>query len=161
VVALFISAWRERFFARGRQGTFWRETRRSLAALVVTATVAVWFFGFVRPNRNEDWIPKHARMPHVEIVGDTVHVNNVRDFIWRTESDFTAQHVDRVYDLNKINSMYFVLSPILELRAVSHVWMGFGFTDGQHVAISVEARGVKERPFGLFQSMFRQFQLIY
>jgi hypothetical protein len=25
----------------------------------------------------------------------------------------------------------------------------------------VEARGVKERPFGLFRSMFRQFQLIY
>jgi hypothetical protein len=39
--------------------------------------------------------------------------------------------------------------------------VSFGFSDGQHVAISVEARGVKERPFGLFRSLFRQFQLIY
>ena len=70
VAFLYASAFRERLFARGRQGTFWRETRRSLAALAVTAAVAVWYFDFIRPSPNEDWIPKHAEMPHVEIVGD-------------------------------------------------------------------------------------------
>jgi hypothetical protein len=161
VVVLYASALPERFFVRGRRGIPWREVRRSVAALAVTAVVAVWYLGFVKPKPDEDWIPKHARMPHVEIEGDKVHVRDVRDFTWRTEADFTPAYHDRDYDVSKLNSMYFVLSPIFDLEPVAHVWVGFGFSDGQHVAISVEARGVNGRPFGLFPSMFRQFQLIY
>jgi hypothetical protein len=115
----------------------------------------------VTPYPNEDWATNHAQMPHVEIVGDKIHVNNVRNFTWRTGSDFTPGYDDRVYDLNALSSAYFVLSPIFELDAVAHVWVCFGFSDGQHVAISVEARGVKDRPYRLLASMFRQFQLIY
>jgi hypothetical protein len=161
IVALYAIALRERSLVRGWKGISWREVRLSAGALAVTTAVAIWYIGFVTPNPNEDWIPKHTRMPHVEIVGDKVYVNNVRDFTWRTESDFTPAYCDRVYDVNALSSAYFVLSPIFNLEPVAHVWVGFGFSDGQHVAISVEARGVNGRPFGLFPSMFRQFQLIY
>ena len=161
VAFLYASAFRERLLVRGRQDTFWRETRRSLAALAVTAAVAIWYFGFITPNPNEDWITQHAKMPHVEVVGDEVHVGNVRNFIWHTPTDFTPGYEDRVYDVSALSSMYFVISPIFDLEPAAHVWVCFGFSDGQHVAVSVEARGVKGRPFGLFPSMFRQFQLIY
>jgi hypothetical protein len=161
VVVLYASALRERFFRRGQPGTLWWKVGRSVAALTVTAGVAVWYFGFVRPRPDEDWVTQHSRMPHVEIVGDKVSVSNVRNFTWRTATDFTPGFYDRTYDTRELSSVYFALSPIFNLRAVSHVWVGFGFSDGQHLAVSVEARGVKERPFGLFRSMFRQFQLIY
>ncbi|HZY89999.1 MAG TPA: DUF4105 domain-containing protein [Gemmataceae bacterium] len=161
VAALYASALRERFFVRGRQGIPWRDLRWSLAALAVTAAVAVWYFGFIKPNPNEDWIVKHSRMPHVEIVGDKVHISNVRNYTWRTPTDFTPGYEDRVFDVSALDSMYFALSPIFDLEPVAHVWVCFGFSDGQHVAVSVEARGVNGRPFGLFPSLFRQFQLIY
>jgi hypothetical protein len=161
IAGLYVSAWRERFYVRGRPGMPWREIRRSAAALAVTAMVAFWYFGFVLPNRHEEWIPQHEQMPVVTFEGDKVHVQNVRNFNWRTATDFTPAYYDRTYDLNALNSMYYVISPIFDLRAVAHVWVSFGFSDGQYVSISVEARGVKERPFGLFRSMFRQFQLIY
>src|SRR5262249_50769771 len=86
VALLYASALRERFFVRGRPGVPWRATRRSLAALAVTAAVAVWYFGLMKPNPNQDWIPKHSQMPHVQIKGDKVYVRNVRDYVWRTES---------------------------------------------------------------------------
>jgi hypothetical protein len=161
IAFLYASASGERLFLRGRQGAFWRETQRSLAALGVTAAVAVWHFGFITPNPNEDWITKHAKMPHVEVVGDKVHVGNVRNFTWHTATDFTPGYEDRVYDVSALRSAYFVISPIFNLEPAAHVWVCFGFRDGQHVAVSVEARGVNGRPFGLFPSMFRQFQLIY
>lgn len=161
VAFLYASAFRERLFVRGRQGTFWREPRRSRAALAVTAAVGICYFGFITPNPNEDWITEHAKMPHVEVVGDKVHVRNVRNFIWRTPTDFTPGYKDCVYDMSALSSMYFVLSPIFNLQPVAHVWVSFGFSDGQHVAVSVEARGVNRRPFGLLPSMFRQFQIIY
>ncbi len=161
VALLYASAFRERLFVRGRRGNPWQETRRSLASLAVTAAIAIWYFGFIKPNPNEDWITKHARMPHVEVVGDRVYVKDVRNYTWRTPTDFTPGYEDRVYDVSALSSMYYVLSPIFDLEPVAHVWVCFGFADGQHVAVSVEARGVNGRPFGLFPSMFRQFQLIY
>jgi hypothetical protein len=100
-------------------------------------------------------------MPYVEIVGDKVHVRDVRNFTWRSRTDFTPGWYDRVYDLNALTSVYFALSPIFDLEPVAHVWVCFGFSDGQHVAVSVEARGVQGRPYSLLRSMFRQFQLIY
>jgi hypothetical protein len=160
IAGLYVVALRERFYVRGR-GIPWRELRRSMAALAVTAVVAVWYFGFVTPKPNEEWTPQHDRMPVVTIEGDKVRVSNVRNFTWRTATDFTPGYYDRTYDLNALNSMYYVISPIFDLHAVAHVWVSFGFSDGQFVSISVEARGVKERPYGLFRSMFRQFQLIY
>jgi hypothetical protein len=161
VASLYVSALGERLFVRGRSGLPWREVRRSTAALAATAFVAVWYFWFVTPDPNEDWVPQHGRKSVVKVEGDKVYVKNVRNFTWRTESDFTPAYYDRVYDLNAISSMYYVLSPIFDLRGVAHVWVSFGFSDGQAVSVSVEARGVKERPYGLFRSMFRQFQLIY
>jgi hypothetical protein len=161
IAGLYAGALRERLSLRGGPSVLWREFRLSAVALAVTAGVAVWYFGFMTPDPNLDWIDKHARMPHVEIVGDKIHVGNVRNFTWRTPTDFTPGYYDRVYDLNALNSMYYCLSPIFDLNEVAHVWVCFGFSDGQHVAVSVEARGVKGRPFGLFGSLFRQYQLIY
>jgi hypothetical protein len=161
IVLLYLSALRERFYVSGRTGLPWRELRRSIAALAVTAMVAVWYFGFMTPSPDLQWILKHARMPHVEVEGDKVHVSNVRDFIWRTPTDFTPQYHDRVYDLNALSSVYYVLSPIFNLDEVAHVWMCFGFADGQHVAVSVEARLVQGGSFRLLGSLFREMQLIY
>jgi hypothetical protein len=156
VFALFLSATRERWRARG-PGVAWR----SALALAAAGASAVWFFVFTVPDPDEPFITKHARTAKVRFDGDLVHVQNVRDMDWRTPTDYTPRYHDRVYDLRLLNSMYFCKSPIMGLEPVAHVWVSFGFADGQTVSISVEARGVKERPFGLFRSMFRQFQLIY
>jgi hypothetical protein len=161
IAGVYAFAFRERLFARGQPGLRQRGLRLTLLSLASTAIVLVWYFGFVRPNPDEKWSRIHARMPHVEIKGDKIHVTDVRNFTWRTATDFTPAYYDRVYDLNALNSMYYVLSPILDLNGVAHVWVCFGFSDGQTVAISVEARGVDERPYSLLGSMFRQFQLIY
>jgi hypothetical protein len=46
-------------------------------------------------------------------------------------------------------------------EAVAHVFVCFGFSDGQSVAVSVEGRRVKGRPYQIIPSLFRQYQLIY
>ena len=66
-------------------------------------------------------------MPHVEITGDKVHVSNVRNFTWRTATDFTPGYYDRVYDLNALNSMYYVVVPLPDFDGVAHVFVCFGF----------------------------------
>ncbi|MEI7688396.1 MAG: DUF4105 domain-containing protein [Planctomycetota bacterium] len=138
----------------------WRHLFRSLAALAVCAVVIVWFCSMT-PDANQVWAPEQARMPIVKIEGDKVHVANVRDFRWHSRTEFTEGFYDRVYDMNAINSVYYVVVPLAQLDGVAHVFLCFGFTDGQHVAISVEGRRVKDRPYRVIASMFHQYQLIY
>ena len=69
--------------------------------------------------------------------------SNVRNFTWRSATDFTPGFYDRVYDVNKLNSMYYVVAPMPTWEAVAHVFVCFGFSDGQHVAVSVEGRREK------------------
>lgn len=161
IAGIYISIRREQFRIGDWFGLPWPTKWRSTAAIGVTAIVAVYYFGFVTPDPNLDWAPEQARMPHVEIVGDKVHVSNARNFTWHTATDFTPGYYDRVYDLSKLDSMYYVVASLPMWEAVAHVFVCFGFSDGQHVAVSVEGRRMKGQPYRLIPSMFRQYQLIY
>ncbi len=158
---LYFAALRERFGFWEWLSLPWRQKRFTAAALAVTALVAVYYFGFVKPDPNQEWAPEQAQMPHVEIEGDKVHISNVRNFTWHTATDFTPGFYERVYDVNKLDSMYYVVASMPMWEAVAHVFVCFGFSDGQHVAVSVEGRRVKGVPYRLIPSLFRQYQLIY
>jgi uncharacterized protein DUF4105 len=161
IAGLFLSTRRERFHLGQWFRLPWQAKRRSTVSLVAAACVAVYYFWFVVPDPNQKWAPEQGEMPHVEIVGDKVHVSNIRNFTWRSPTDFTPGYYERVYDLNKINSMYYVVVPLPTFDGVAHVFVCFGFSDGQHVAVSVEGRRIKDIPYQLIPSLFRQYQLIY
>jgi hypothetical protein len=57
--------------------------------------------------------------------------------------------------------MYYVVASMPKWEGVAHVFVCFGFSDGQAVAVSVEGRREEGRPYRLIPSMFRQFQMIY
>ena len=158
---LFLGTLRERFRLSQWFKTPFREKRLTTLALLLVTAFGIHYFAFVTPNPNLDWAPEQSRMPIVKIEGDKVHVGNVRNFTWRTATDFTPGWYDRVYDLNKIESMYYVVAPFPFFEEAAHVFVCFGFSDGNAVAVSVEGRREKGRPYRLIASMFRQNQLIY
>jgi len=141
--------------------TAWGDKRWTALGLAAATATAIYFFGFVRPDTNVEWSPEQARNPIVEIDGEKIHVQNVRNFTWRSPTDFTPGFYDRTYDLSKLNSMYYVVAPMPGLDAVAHVFVCFGFSDGQTVAVSVEGRRRLGQPYQLIPSMFRQLQLMY
>lgn len=128
---------------------------------IVFAVVAVWFTFIIQPNPDQDWAADHARVPRVTIEGDIVRVQDVRNFTWRSRSDFDEKFDDRVYDAGAITSVYYLVVPLAEFDGIAHVFVCFGFRDGQHVAVSVEGRRVRGIPYQVIPSMFHQYQLIY
>ncbi|MBX3378477.1 MAG: DUF4105 domain-containing protein [Phycisphaeraceae bacterium] len=165
VAGLFAGSLRERKRERRvpRLGTrdSWKQRRFRLLAAGAAAIVASWYLGFVKPDPTLEWAPEHSRMPHVDVEGDLVRISNVRNFLWRSRTDFTPGFYDRTYDAGKIASMYYVVVPMNSFDGVAHVMLCFAFSDGQAVTISVEGRREKNRPYAILPSMFRQFQLIY
>jgi hypothetical protein len=161
VVALYFLASRERFRIWQWLRTPWKEKRRTALVLALTGGFMLYYFGFQHPDPDLEWAPEQARIPHVTIDGNKVHVSDARNFTWNSRTDFQPGFYDRTYDVEKLDSMYYVVATMHAFEPVAHVFLCFGFSDGQNVAISVEGRRRKGESFGLLPSLFRQYQLIY
>jgi len=113
-----------------------------------------------RPSNTRDWQPDVARLATAEIDGDRVTVRNVRNFRYRTRTDFDERWEVRAFDLGKLDGldMFFIYwgAPL-----IAHTIMSWSFTDGQHLAISVETRKKVNQQYSAIAAFFRQYELIY
>jgi len=125
---------------------------------VALLAIGLWWSG-LRPSNERDWQPEVARLAYATIDGDLVTVHNIRNFDYRTETDFTPAYYVRTYDLNKLDSADLVavywMGP-----AIAHLFISFGFDD-DHVAVSIEARKEKGEGYSSAKGFFRQYELYY
>jgi hypothetical protein len=137
--------------------------RKSLAAVLGFAVLfAILLGGWSRiePSNERDWQPEVARLAHAEIDGDLVTVRNVRNFDYRSETDFTPAYYDRTYDLRRLRSVDLVavywMGP-----AIAHTILSFGFEGGDQLAISIETRKERNEDYSTTKGFFKQYELYY
>ena len=117
-----------------------------LTALVLYLLVFVLWFS-IRPTNDLEWQTPWKRMPEAHIDGNKVTINNVRDFIYRSENDYTVNYITETYDLDKIQDLRLITSFWDGNTLICHMLLDFGFSDGKRVVLSVETRlpvGVKQ-----------------
>lgn len=137
-----------------------RKRRVSLLAFaLVFGCVLIWFLQ-LQPSNDRDWAPEVAVLPYAEINGDRIHLHNIRNFAYRSETDFTPAYEDRTFDLSRLQSIDLILS-YWAGPAIAHALLSFGFDDGQQVAISIETRKEKSESYSTVEGFFRQYELIY
>ena len=137
-----------------------RRGRRIAAGAFVAGLVAVLVcWAGATPSNSRDWQPEVAVLPWAEIDGDRVTVHNIRNFDYRTETDFTPRYYDRTFDLRRMDRVD-LLAVYWMGPAIAHLFVSFGFGD-DHLAVSIEARKDRTRPYGTLPGFFRQFELVY
>jgi hypothetical protein len=132
---------------------------RAVAALsVALLTVAAWW-STITPSNNRIWQAEVAVLADATIQGDLVTVRNIRNFDYRTETDFTPRYYDRTFDLRRLDRVDLVavywMGP-----AIAHLFLSFGFGD-EHLAISIEARKERTEGYSTLGGFFRQYELVY
>ena len=129
----------------------------SCAALV--AAVSVWWL-LLEPSNDRAWQPDVARLASAEIDGDRVTLRNVRNFDYRSETDFTPRWEERSYDLSQLTGVDIYLctwgSPW-----IAHTIMSWEFADGEHLAVSIETRKENGEDYSAVLGFFRQFEIYY
>ena len=139
---------------------FVRPRRYGVATLFALFGVVLTWFLLLKPSNTRDWLPDVAQVPSVQIDGDRLTVHNVRNFDYRSETDYTPRWEDRTYDLSKIRGVDLMLvywgSP-----AIAHAMVSFEFEGDQHLAISIETRKEKSESYSALQGFFRQYELYY
>jgi hypothetical protein len=136
-----------------------RGLRFALPAFAVALVAIAGWWSSIQPSNERDWQPEVARLAYATIDGDLVTVHNVRNFDYRTETDFTPAYSDRTYDLKKLDSgdlmAVYWMGP-----AIAHLFVSFRFGD-DHLAISIEARKEKGEGYSSAKGFFRQYELYY
>jgi hypothetical protein len=130
-------------------------------ALVAAIFVAVllWYLSLA-PKQEADWQPDVAELPRVEVDGDLLTIHNVRNFDYRSETDFTPRWETRTYDLSKLDGLDMFFSH-WSGPAIAHTIMSWSFSDGQHLAISIETRKVEGQQYSAVAGFFRQYPIYY
>ncbi|MGB8356128.1 MAG: DUF4105 domain-containing protein, partial [Chthoniobacteraceae bacterium] len=101
-----------------------------------------------------------ARLPHATVDGNRVTIENVRNFEYRTENDFTPRYETRTYDLRNLRAVDLFVN-FWGISFMAHPILSFDFGPGGHVCFSIETRYKKGQGFSALGGLYRQFEIIY
>jgi len=133
----------------------------------VSATAYGLLFGCVlfwwlslSPSNDRNWQPDVARPPKATIEGDLLTIGNIRNFHYRSETDFDENWETRTYDLSKLRGvdMFFSHwgSPL-----IAHTIVSWEFEEGPPIAISIETRKEVGESYSAILGFFREYELYY
>lgn len=135
---------------------------KQLGRIIGVIIIAYAVFAFLTPPKtHRDWTVDEAIQPEISITGNLVTIKNIRNFIYRTTSDYTPRYYDKTFDIDTISSVDFMVEPFSTNPGAAHTLLTFGFNDGSHLAISVEIRKEKGESFGAIKGLLRQYELMY
>ncbi len=137
-----------------------RPLQRALArAVLLPALTTLWWLS-LRPSNDREWLPDVAQLPAAHVDADLVTISNVRDFAYRSEEDYTERWEERTYDLSKLVGVDMFFSHWGSPH-IAHTITSWEFSDGQHLAISIETRKEQGEAYSAVLGFFRQFELYY
>ncbi len=136
----------------------WRWRALVTYGLLFGAVLVAW--STLKPTNLKDWAPDVARAPYASIDGPRITLHDIRNFDYRSETDFTPAYYDRTFDLEQLSGVDLIASYWMGPK-IAHIFLSFEFNGREHVAISIEARRARGEPYSSLLGFFRRFELIY
>jgi hypothetical protein len=144
-LALMIALWQGR-------------TAAGLVAFTVAFGALLIWWQRIEPSNDRIWADDVAQMTTGTVDGNRVTLHNVRNFDWRSNTDYTQRWETRHYDLDRLNSVDMIMS-YWTGPAIAHMLISFGFDAGEHVVFSVEIRRERIESFSEIGGFFKEFEL--
>ena len=136
----------------GRLGT-------AVAVFALAHGLLLIWWRSLRPSNNREWADDVAQTVGGKIDGSVVTLDKVRNFEWRSNSDYTPRWTTRSYDLARLHSIDMIVS-VWARPSIAHMLISFGFSGDDYVAFSVEIRRDKQQSFSEIGGFFKEFELV-
>ena len=132
----------------------------ALAVFAIAFGVLLHQYLALEPSNDREWQLDVAVLPYATIEGDIVKVHNIRNFDYRSETDFTPAYYDKSFDIRALEGVDLVavywMGP-----AIAHTFLSFSFAGGDHLAVSIETRKEKQEGYSTLKGFFRQYEIYY
>jgi Domain of unknown function (DUF4105) len=134
--------------------------RRWHAVGIYTASFALFlaWWATITPTNDRNWAPDVDRTVTATIDGDNLVVKNVRNFTWRSDTDFDQRWEERSYNLSHVTDVDLIMS-YWAGEAIAHTIVSFGFDDGARLAFSIETRKESHEGYSSVAGFFKQYEL--
>jgi hypothetical protein len=139
-------------------GLWSRRIAQSLGGFFAAFGILLLWWHHLPPTNDHIWADDVAQMTSGVVDGQHVTLDNVRNFDWRSDSDYTQRWETRRYDLDKLRSVDMIMS-YWSGPAIAHMLVSFGFDNADQVAFSVEIRREKGEEFSEIGGFFKEFEL--
>jgi hypothetical protein len=137
-----------------------RPFRRAVVVWGIGLFAVLLWWSTLRPSNDGEWQADVAKVSWAETQGDRLIFHNVRNFDYRTETDFTVRYEDRAYDLSKLRGLDLFMS-YWGSPAIAHTIMSWEFDGSPPLAISIETRKQKGQEYSAVKGFFRQYAIAY
>lgn len=117
-----------------------------------------------RPANERDWAAEQVVMPTISITDNHVDIKNFRHTKYRSETEFTPEFRDYDFELNQLNSVWFLVQRFTALNGLAHTFISFGLEtpDGpEFFSVSVEIRRENNEVYSPIRGLYRQYELMY
>lgn len=136
---------------------------------VLLYILAAWLFVYVvlvllfRPSHDREWELGHEQLPHIiySATSSAITIENFRNFAWTTKSTAAVQYETRTFDLDQIETVDVFISHFDDFEGLAHIYLSFGFADGEQIVVSLETRRESDETFSPLLGILRQFEIIY
>lgn len=139
-------------------GLFWPTWRPAGYGFAVVALALGLWWARLRASNDRPWMPEVSRQTLGQVDGNVVTLQNVRNFDWRSRTDFTPRWETRRYALDELQSVDVALS-YWGRPAIAHALVSFGFGQDRYVVFSVEIRRKEGDRFSEIGGFFKQYEL--
>ena len=145
-------------FALARGADRWPGPKAIIVGALSLAVMGGWWLSLA-PSHDRVWADDVAQMLVSRVDGNRLVLDNVRNFEWRTETDYTPRWETREYALDGIESADLILSYWMGPH-IAHTLVSFGFKDGRKLVFSLEIRKERQETFSAIGGFFRQFEQV-
>ena len=136
-----------------------RRGHARLAALAPFVLVLGWWWTLA-PRNDRPWLADVARLAELELAGDRLRVRNLRNFTYRSDTDFDERWEEREYDLAGVRGLDLAVCD-WGATGIVHTFLSWEFAAGAPLAISIETRKEVGESYSALRGFFRQYELYY
>ena len=149
------------FFIFALSIAFWAQSfKRGIITYGISFGVVLIGWWLIPASNHRDWQEDVAVLPYADISGNTIVLQNIRNFDYTSPTDYTPAYYDKTVYLDQLQTAdLFLIYWGPEL--IAHTIISFGFEDGTYIAISIETRKEKGEGYSAIKGLFKQFELMY
>ena len=137
----------------------WRHSYRLPAIWLALQLCMLGWWSTIQPSHDRLWADDVARMVTGKVDGDIVTLDQVRNFEWRSDTDYSVRWEPRRYDLRQLQSVDVAMSYWMG-PAIAHTLVSFGFSDGRYLTFSIEIRKERGESFDGLAGFFKRYETV-
>ena len=131
-----------------------------LILLIVLIIGSIYVFSKT-PSLDREWNLDQKILPEISFSWNIVSVKNIRNFKYKSVDDYEVSYYDKNFNLDEIESLYYIIEPFSEIDWPAHTMLSFWFKWNKYITISAEIRKEVWENFSPFLWLLNEYEMVY